>query len=82
MYEDVGVKIKIVAVIVALLGTIATFIRGMMLISDHQGLVGILTCILGPLLSYACSLFVYGFGKIVEHSEQPVIVEDTQEKQE
>lgn len=67
MYNNVGKKIKIIAIVFAILGVVASIIFGCMFFSLPNGaLVGFLILVLGSIASFVLSLFSYGFGQLIE----------------
>lgn len=74
LYNNIGKKIKILAKVLAWIGIAASVISGlgMIIVSSRAGgamaLIGILTMVLGSLLSWVSSFVLYGFGEIVENS--------------
>jgi len=84
MWDNISEKIKILAKVIAWLGIISSVIGGIILISqgvkiNHNSwngsggglfiLSGIGTLIVGPILSWIGSFFMYGFGELIENSE-------------
>ena len=66
MYSNIGGKIKVLAVVYAILLTLWSIIRGMQWLSQEYYIEGVLFIILGPIVSWASSLMVYGFGELIE----------------
>lgn len=66
MFENVGEKIKGVAVVVFILEVIAAVVFGLGSIDNG----GILLIALGILAAWVSSLFVYGFGVLIESAEE------------
>lgn len=62
LYKEIGFKIKVFAIFVAICGVIASVIIGLYFIKAG----GILVILLGPIVSWVLSFFTYGFGQIVE----------------
>ena len=71
MFDNIGGKIKTLAKVVCWIGIIACIITGIVLIAMDEDsiLVGILTAVVGPLLSWVSSFVLYGFGQLVENSD-------------
>ena len=76
MFNEVGDKLKSLSRIVCWLGIIASCIYGLYLIfiglsqeSELFLLEGVIFCVLGSLSSWLSSLFIFGFGIIVESAE-------------
>lgn len=81
MFEDIGAKIKIVSKVLCWVGIIAAVIAAFVMFSlDEEvgGLLFLLFLIAGPLLSWINSLFVYGFGELIEKTTE--IAESTKEQ--
>ena len=80
MFHNIGEKIKILATIMTILGIIASVISGIAFIVysiveayDVSGLVagiilGVLTMVVGSLLSWISSFLLYGYGELIENS--------------
>lgn len=68
MFDNVGNKIKILAKIVFWIEVVASFIVGIALIAvtSHLLFVSVLVWVLGPLFSYICALFIYGYGELID----------------
>ncbi len=78
MFVDIGGKLKTLAKVIVWLGIIGAVIGGIVLIAKGSELRsgyetpfiigGIALMIVGPLLSWIGSLFIYGFGELVERT--------------
>lgn len=68
MFENVGGKIKALSIILSIVGTLGLIIYGLFLMSESF-VVGVLVIILGSLYVWICSLFICGFGEIIEQLE-------------
>ncbi len=73
MYENIGGKIKIVAkvfcwigIIVSIILAIILFISGAKYSSEESYISAVIYLLLGPLLSWIGSFFMYGFGELLE----------------
>ena len=78
MYENICEKIKFVAKAIFALGSIGTFILGIVLMAADTSVakgskldtiyltVGILLVILGPVFSWLASVPIYGFGELID----------------
>ena len=70
MYDNIGSKIKGLAQVVFIVGAAVSFLVGFVLATaDGNGgsvAMGIFYMILGPVLSWLCSLCLYGFGELIE----------------
>ena len=71
MFDNIGDKIKTLAKVVCWIGIIACIITGIVLMATDEDLVlaGILTAVLGSILSWVSSFVLYGFGQLVENSD-------------
>ncbi len=68
MFNNIGDKIKIVAVIISTLGIIFSVIAGLVFLTTST-LIGILIILLGSLLSWVSTFLLYGFGQLIENSD-------------
>ncbi len=81
MFENIGGKIKTLAQIICWLGIVFSVLVGICIIilgsltsdtaigsvfSGMSAFTSILYFLLGPLLSWVSSLFIYGFGELIE----------------
>lgn len=68
MYDEPGKKLQTVAIVFLILGCITSLILGITIltIEDDAWPVSILVWILGPLCSFISSLFIYGFGSVID----------------
>ena len=71
MYENIGGKIKGLAIVVfAIMAILSLVAGGFMLFRDNGGfLIGILTAGIGILLSWIGTFFLYGFGQLIENTD-------------
>lgn len=71
MFDNIGRKIKNLAVITCVLEIIASIIIGIILIEsgDDDAIIGITTILAGPFAAWISSFFVYGFGQLIENSD-------------
>ena len=67
MYKDIGNKVKVLAVVMAVLGGIGAFIGGLAMI-DALGGVAILIALLGPVMMVLLSWPLYAFGELVSQT--------------
>ena len=65
MYDKIGKKIKILAKILTILGIVASFIYGFILLVAGQTM-GIIYFLIMPFLIWASSFVLYGFGELIE----------------
>ncbi len=68
MFDNIGEKIKKLAYVVTIAGTVASVIGGLITISSDP-IAGFLTMILGAALSWASSFVIYGFGELIENTK-------------
>lgn len=66
MFDNIGDKIKTLAVVITVLGIIASFVSGLVLLFSNMVLVGILTMIFGSISAWISSFVLYGFGELIE----------------
>ena len=65
MFSNIGGKIKTLAVVVCVLGSIASFVSGVIMLT--VGAVnGLLIILVGVLGSWIGTLCLYGFGQLIE----------------
>ena len=71
MFDNIGGKIKTLAKVGCWIGIIAFIITGIVLMAIDEDLIldGILTAVVGSLLSWVSSFVLYGFGQLVENSD-------------
>ena len=72
MFDNIGSKIKTLAKVVCWIGIIGSIIAGIAMIATMGSvgvLSGLLTIVLGTLLSWVGSFVLYGFGEMVENSD-------------
>lgn len=69
MYNNIGGKIQILAIVLCVLGIIACVITGIVFLVEEWVGPGILIMIVGSLLSWVSSFFLYGFGQLIENSD-------------
>ena len=82
MFSNIGSKIKVLAVVITCIGIVASIIIGIVLMTIDEELIvpGILVMIVGSLLSWLSSFFMYGFGQLVENSDKTVALLKEQNK--
>lgn len=67
MYDNIGEKIKGLAKVVFIIGAIVDVIAGVDLMSsDQYVLIGLFVMLLGPVVAWAFSWLIYGFGEIID----------------
>lgn len=74
MFSNIGKKIKVLASVICWIGIIASIITAIIFFANALDgwneeffiMMGLLTLIVGPLLSWIGSFFTYGFGELVD----------------
>ncbi len=66
LYNDIGKKIKDLAVIMFVLSTFAAVVLGIMALTDSEAWYGIMIIIFGPLIAFVESCLIYGFGELID----------------
>ena len=69
MFDNIGGKIKSLAMFFCCIGVIVSFVFGIVLITKKFFLWGILVIIIGSLMSWIGSWVLYGFGQLIENSD-------------
>ena len=78
MYSNIGGKIKGVAMAIAVIGALSSIVAGVMMIDEGNGyhgnstLVGLgwFFIIGGPILSWIGSMTLYGFGELIDKTQE------------
>lgn len=79
LFDEIGKKIKSLAKVVFVLEVIASVILGLVLISvgshmryDGEGMTifGLVLLLLGWLIAWVSSFFVYGFGELIDKTSE------------
>ena len=73
MFNNIGSKIKALAKVICWLGIIISVITGIIGIINgtEQSIVsGVITLIFGSLASWLGSFFAYGFGQLIENTDE------------
>ncbi len=67
MYDEIGKKIKRLAIATFIVEAIAAIITGIVLITEYVDLwIVLLVFILGPIVAWVSSWLLYGFGEIID----------------
>ena len=68
MFDNIGGKIKGLAKAIFYVEAVAAFIAGIVIMSegDEMILFGLLIWVVGPLVAWVSSWFLYGFGEIID----------------
>lgn len=75
MFNNIGHKIKVLAMVLCLIGIICGIVAGIVLVVEGLPEIGIPVLIGSPLLFWISSFVLYGFGQLVENSD--TLVENT-----
>ena len=70
MYNNIGNKIKTLAQIVAFVEIILSVIIGLVLLFQEIIGFGLIILIFGPLIAWISSWLLYGFGELIESTEE------------
>ena len=75
MFDNIGGKIKSLAQVVCWIGIVCSVLYGIILIVADEDLafLGFVVMIIGPLVSWVSSFTLYGFGQLVENTDQLVL---------
>lgn len=66
MFDNIGGKIKTLAIVLCGVGIVASFIGGIVTSGMNQSPWGMLVAVAGALASWILSFFIYGFGELIE----------------
>lgn len=81
LFDNIGQKTKTMAFIIFVLGFIASSFCGIQIMYEREKfLPGFLIWVIGTLVSWATSIFVYGFGQLIDNTSQ--IADNTVQKKE
>ena len=69
MFYDPGRKIKLWAVVLFVINLVLSIVTALYHFYTHKELAGLLILILGAVFSYVFSLFIYGFGQLVDKTQ-------------
>ncbi len=69
MYSNIGKKIMMLAVIIAVITMLGSFGYGIYLMTEDQTVIGALTMVFGPLAAWISGFFLYGFGRLIDNSD-------------
>ena len=70
MYDNIGGKIKTLAMVQCFIGAVISIIIGFVLIMEKAALLGLLVMVMGVVCSWILSFLIYGFGELVENTAQ------------
>ncbi len=74
MFNNIGSKIKGLAIVISLGGITLSLVTGIVLYAlsdvffEELGIIAIVIAVLGSVLSWIGSFFAYGFGELIENS--------------
>ena len=84
MYDNIGAKIKILAIVIAVLGAISSLIGGIILFINDMVERGFIAIIGGVVLSWISTWVLYGFGELIiktteiaDNTAKPVVIKTT-----
>lgn len=66
MFINISGKIKTLAVVLTVLGTLTSLFCGLNILDHVEGLLGILVIVFGTLWSWISSFLLYGFGELID----------------
>ena len=68
MYDNIGGKLKGLAKVLFIVPAIAAVLAGIVLMStdEHLILYGLLVMVVGPIVAWISSWFLYGFGELID----------------
>ncbi|MBQ3529899.1 MAG: hypothetical protein IJA47_05350 [Oscillospiraceae bacterium] len=71
MFNNIGGKIKTVAMTLCIIESVVSAIYGLVLIATDKRTIlpGILLILIGPIIAWLGSFLLYGFGQLIENSD-------------
>ncbi len=80
MFDNIGSKIKILAIVCCIIGIVATIASQVIVVftakyttsTSYDALIIVLNIIIGVVISWVSSFVLYGFGQLVENSDTVV----------
>ena len=71
MFDNIGGKIKGLAIIITAIGILGSVVGGIVMFTIDEDLIaiGLVVMIVGPLVSWISSFMLYGFGQLVQNSD-------------
>ena len=66
MFENIGNKIKTLAKVLVVVGIIASFVSGVVIIASTDDPIGLLVMILGSISFLISSYLIYGIGELID----------------
>jgi len=75
MFDNIGGKIKSLAQVMCWIGIIGSVISGFVMIGTNEDLafLGFVVMVVGSLVSWVSSFTLYGFGQLIENTDQLVL---------
>ena len=70
MFDDIGGKIKTLAVACTIIGIIASVIVGFIFFAEDEPGIGIAVIIGGAAVSWVSSFVLYGFGELIDNTDE------------
>lgn len=72
MFENIGKKMKNLAMVITWIGIICSILVGIVLVVINEGtmILGVLVAILGSFMSWLSSFILYGFGELVDKTTE------------
>ncbi len=74
MFDNIGQKIKTLAMVVCYIGIVASVLIGLTMLVSDDPLNGLLIGGLGALGSWVGSFALYGFGQLIENTDKLVLL--------
>ena len=68
-FENIGSKIKTLAVVVTILGISVSIITCLILL-DENAMSGLMIAFIGSVCSWISAFFIYGFGELIEKTTE------------
>ena len=68
LFGSIGKKIKLIALALCTIGIVMSIFVAINLFSNNNGGLGVVVIIFGSIGSWLSSSFIYGFGKLIENS--------------
>ena len=75
MFDNIGGKIKSLAQVVCWIGILCSVISGIVIMATDEDLafLGFVVMVIGSLVSWVSSFTLYGFGQLIENTDQLVL---------
>ena len=70
MYNNIGGKIKLLAVLITAVYSALSIYCGCSILFGNKNVLGWLFIVLGPLVSWLSSFVLYGFGQLIQNSQE------------